>query len=382
MTGLSVAHRLRWSRDAVGRRARIGSWLALLALAGLLGGCSAEPAGEPADPVPAPALSREQLERAKLEAETRAIREKTAREASLAASALRWAPFLTALVALGGVGLGLRTQRKDRQVERRRRHDEELARTVQSLGSDSAKVRLNAAAAVTAFLGPDSADLHVDLLNVVMANLRIETDNAVADVLVRDLEIALRECLRRAGHLKEIDLARSLWLVRLDLSELDLSGIPVDLAFANLERANLSGLRAPRSVRGWGVLLNHARLSRANLHEARLNAASAVGARFHQAQLVSATFKQADLRTAQFHRARLQSAHFEGARLRGAVFTMADVTDTWFCDSRQANPAELDEAALRTLSRARDGSWRRAHLAPEHRAAVEAFASPGRAGGA
>lgn len=344
----------------------------LLVLISLVAACS-QRSGQPVDEVTAPALSTEELERARLEEETRAIRERAAREASASAAVLRWAPFLTALVAVGGIGMTLRTQRKDRQVERRRRHDEELARTVQNLGSDSEKVRLNAAAAITAFLGADNSDLHLDLLTVVIANLRIETDASVADMLVRDLEIALREALRRGIRLKDLDLARSLWLVRLDLSGVDLSGVPVDVAFANLTRANLSGLIAPRSVRGWEVTLDYARLSHANLHHARLNRANCVGARFHEARLVSATFKGADLRTAQFHRARLQSAHFELSMLQGAVFVGANVADAWFCNSRDGDAAVLDEAALRSLSRA--DNWRQAHLTPEHRQAVEALST-------
>lgn len=364
----------RRTRQVLRHLARVALLLTLVGLVGLVGACSRQDTDRSSDVGPVPTLSKDDLERAKLAAETRAAQQKAERDSSWSAALLQWAPFVTALVAVAGVGMTLRTQRKDRQVERRKRHDEELARTVANLGSDAVKVRLNSAAALTAFLGPDSPDLQLDLLTVIIANLKVESETPVAEVLVADLEIALRESFRAGRHIKELDLARSPWLVRLDLSGVDLTGIPVDLAFANLTRANLSAVTAPRTVRAWGAVLDDARLSRANLHQARFNTASCLRTRFHGTRLVSATFKDCDLRGAQFYQAGLQGAHFERARLEGAVFVEADLTDTWFCDSRNANAAVLDDGALRTMARARERSWQRAHLTPVHRAAVEVYA--------
>lgn len=312
-------------------------------------------------------------------------------DTSTAATVLQWATFLTAIVAVGGLIVTIRGQQKDAKLERNKRHDEQLARWAQDLGSDTPRVRLNAAAALSAFLGSGSPGLRVDLLAVIIANLKIEPDRPVSDVLVRDLEVALRACLepektkwqflhplhllptswlplKRRDQLSELDLARALWLKRLDISKSDLSGLPVDLAFANLRQANLCDVTAPRNVRGWGVFLEYARLSRANLHEARLNKSHCAHAQFHKTRLVSATFKGADLRGASFQQAKLQAVHFERAWLQGAKFEEANVADTYFCDMQHNNAAKLDDSALMSLSTARNLD--RAHLTPEHKNAV------------
>jgi len=355
----------------LGLSARCGALLAAAFLAGLLGGCTAT-SDRPSSIDVVPTLSREELDRAKLAADIRATETTTDREQSTAAHVLQWAPFITALVAGGGLFFTFWAQRRDRQSARRKRHDEELARTVENLGSPQEGVRLNTAAALTAYLGPDSPDLQTDLLTVVIANLKTEASPAVSDVLVHDLALALRACVQQQRPVRTLNLARAPWLKRLDISGLDLSGVDIDLAFANLSRANLSGVIAPRRVRGWGVVLDDARLTGANLHEARLNTASCQRAIFHRAKLVSATFKRADLRLAQFQQASLQGAHFERARLHGAVFTEADIADAWFCDAHHRDAADLDDEALRSLAHAH--RWRDAHFTPAQRLAVEAHA--------
>lgn len=364
----AVCHSQAYRRLSV---AAVGMVAATLCIAAA---CGQDEPAQQGEIGPVPTLTKEELERVKLAAEISSVRAATARESSPSAAMLEWAPFLTALVAIGGIGLSLRTQRRDRLVERRKRHDEELARIVQNLGSQTAAVRLNAAAALTSFLGPESPEFHTDLLTVIIANLKIEPDRSVADVLVRDLELAIRQCLSGRARPKELDLARAGWLVRLDLRDLDFGAMPVDIAFANLTRADLSGVVARRTLRGREVVLNSARLTSANLHEARLDGAVGVGATFHRARLVSATFRDADLSRAQFHHADLRGAHFEGAVLAGATFVEADVTDAWFCDARNGRAAALDDGALRTLARTRHRSWRRAHLVPAHRYAIAAYA--------
>lgn len=282
-----------------------------------------------------------------------------------------WAAMVTALVAVVGIFITLRSQRKEYAREGQRRHDQELARVVENLGADSLRVRLNAAAALTGFLRPDAANLHADLLTVVIANLKIEREPDVADVLVRGFEVAVREVLKTHNP-KDLDLSRAHRLLRLDMKNLDLTGISVDIAFANLTRANLSHAKSPR-LRGWCSVLDKANLSYANLREARLNLASIRDAKFHQARLCSSTFKGADLRGAQFHWADLQSCHFEGARCEGAAFLEADISDAWFYAEGGAT-ASLDDTALRSLSRSRNRSWKRAHFSRFHRAAVWAYA--------
>ncbi|MFF0428158.1 pentapeptide repeat-containing protein [Streptomyces sp. NPDC004520] len=359
---------------------RAAAFLGVVALTVLLGGCAS--ADQSADVGPVPALSRDELERVKLAADIRSTQAKTGNEQSAAGRILLWAPFATALVAVAGAVFTLEKQRHERHterveqqheetVERRKRHDDELARTVENLGSQDARVRLNTAAALTAYLGPDSPDLQLDLLALVIANLKMENDRDVADVLVHDLELALRACLKQ-GRPEELNLARTPWLKRLDIRDIDLTGIPVDLAYANLERADLSGVVAPSNVRGWEANLNYARLTGARLDEARFNNAHCVQTHFHKARLVSATFKGADLRRAQFQQAHLQGAHLERAQMQGANFTEANVADTWFCDAHHGNAADLDDEALRTLAYARN--WRKAHFTPAQRLAVEAHA--------
>lgn len=321
---------------------------------------------------PVSTLNREEMERAKLAAGIRAVQETTVQSQSTAAQFLQWAPFITALVAAVGLLVTYRAHLRERQSEQRKRHDEQLTRTVENLGSENAGVRLNTAAALTAYLGSDSPNLQMDLLAVIVANLKFESEAAVNDVLVHDLGLALRACLQQRRPLRTLNLARAQWLKRLDISDIDLTGVQVDLAFADLTRANLSHVVAPRCVRGWKTTLDDARLTGANLHEARFNAVYCRRTTFHGAKLVSATFKHADLRMAQFQQAHLQGAHFEHALLHGAVFTEAKVADAWFCDAYSRSAARLDDEALRSLAHAY--RWWDAHLTPFQRIAVEAHA--------
>ncbi|TDW28793.1 pentapeptide repeat-containing protein [Cryobacterium psychrophilum] len=319
-----------------------------------LSGCAASGSGSSVEIGAVPSQSLSELELIKLKAEIQGIQETTDRNAGWQNDLLAWAPFVTVLVAAGGLFLTLRTQRSDRRTEQRRRHDEELARAVSNLGSGTREMRVNAAAALRAFLGPDSPDLHVDLLQVIIANLKIESDPVIAGVLVNDLEAALRAIVDRKVKLVKLDLSRALLLTRLSVRKLELRGVPVDIAFAGLKQSDFDGFIAPRGVRGYGANLTRASFIKANLHEARFNGVNAVGADFRKARLVAATFKGANLQEAHFAGAKLQSAHFERSTLLRADFAGSDVADAWFCDSKRGQAAMMDDGALRSLSKAKN----------------------------
>lgn len=342
------------------------------------------------------------LQQDKLRAEIRQIEQETAQASGPTALLLRVGPLATAIAALVTAGVAVnrhtteqrarrdeerrmreeqrREDEKERAAQRRqreadrlqqeaasvRRFDEAFARTVAQLGSDSQAARASGAASLLAFLKPRHAEMVDDVLAIIVASLKLEQPDVVSDLLRTAFERAVPLFLAAhgKGHAATLDLARTT-LARVDLEGADLTGISLDVAFADLSRANLTGLDL-RSLRGYGVRLEEARLSRSNLQEARLNAAVADGAQFHDARLVSATFNDgASLRGAQFQQALLQSAHFRDADLRGARFEQANVKDAYFLN------ATLDGTARRSLLRTREQSWREAHLDPAVRTALE-----------
>ncbi len=358
---------------------RTRPWLllasALFPMMVLLAGC----ASTTPEPLPSGTALPDKavLERQKLAAEVRSIQADTAAATDGWNTFIRLAPLLTVLVAAGTLAV---TYTKDRRatrearakelaaaaVEARKRHEESVANVVQTLGSESARQRLGAAAALAPVLrDPTDPRISGDLLPVLVANLRIETDGDVADALIRDLGIALREQPPDAGPHDPLDLTRAL-LRRLRIPEVALP--EADVAFSVVTGADLTGCNL-RRLRGFGVDLSDARLSRSNLHEARLNKSVCRDAQFHDARLVSATFKGADLRGAQFQRADLQGARFAGASCQGALFTGANLAEAWFIDPGGGRPAALDESALRTALKARN--WRKAHWTKHHRHILE-----------
>jgi len=148
---------------------------------------------------------------------------------------------------------------------------------------------------------------------------------------------------------EKINLSRTR-LIRINFENVNFYGMNVDIAFADLTQANLKSANIHR-LRGIGVILNNAKLSRANLQEARLNETQCEGAYFHDSNLISATLKYANLMNAQFMRAKLQSAHFNGADLTGARFEGADINDAYFYG------AYLDDVAKSSLINAKN--WKK-----------------------
>jgi hypothetical protein len=288
-------------------------------------------------------------------------------------------PFTTALAAVAGVFITVwkyqaesarqrHLDREERDRENQRRFDQNFTKVVENLGGERSSLRASAAISLMTFLKPEYSSFHDQVYLVVLANLKIEQDEAVTDSLVRVFEqaIRLRLLTLKAGERRDIlNLSRA-QLERVDLSDLDLS--EADLGFTRLRGANLTGATL-RRARGIGVNLENARLSRANLTEARFRDADCRNAQFHEATLVSARLDgKADLRNAEFQQARLQSAHLTGAKLGGARFEGANLRDTFF------EGALLDRTALRSIARGARESWQQAHFDNEVQAQLSRIA--------
>lgn len=339
-----------------------------------------------ADPTPAP--SKEELERLKLEQEIIKLEQ----ENQLASSPWNWvlqlAPLVTVVVGAVTVALAFwkqshelavaRTASEEKAAEARAelarqkqldieaaeksrlgRFDESLTRISVQLASENRGLALNGAAALGIFAKPLYADLHIDLLTIILANLKQSPERAVADLLRAHLASVLVSIY--ANPSRE-DLPKRVDLSHLDLYQLDIEGLrfppgtSVDLGFSTLKGANLSGVVMKRA-RGYEATLDAARFSRSTLDESRFNHAKAElkPVSFHDASLVSATFDDALLPGAEFQQARLQGAKFRRADLRHARFEEARMADAYF------QGAVFDEAALRSISRsAKD--WRTAHF--------------------
>jgi uncharacterized protein YjbI with pentapeptide repeats len=333
------------------------------------------PASAAAQPPPTgnPAATRAELENDKLSEEIRKLELENDNQDSKREKVLAFAPFVTALVAVVGVVLPIWTLSRERnrqleldrqqrereleqqRIESQRRFDEQFAKAVENLGSDNEAVQTGAAVSLASFLRPEYGIFHEQVFRLLCANLRLQQAEGPGRLLLEGFEQAIRLHLEAAaarGERPTVDLARCV-LERVDLSDLQLGG--VDIAFANLRDANLTGANLERA-RGIDADLEGARLSRANLKEARLHGAKCRGAQFHEATLVSAELRNADLREAEFHRASMQSAHLDDANLEGAKFEQADVRDTFF------RRAILDDVARRSLVRAK--GWREAHYDP------------------
>jgi hypothetical protein len=289
-------------------------------------------------------------------------------------------PFTTALAAAAGVLITVwkyqtesarqrHLDRQERDKENQRRFDQNFTQVVENLGAERSSLRASAAISLMTFLKPEYSSFHDQVYLVVLANLKIEHDEAVTDSLVRVFEQAIRLRLLtvKPGERRNLlNLSRA-QLERVDLSNLDLS--EADLGFARLRGANLTGSNLKRA-RGIGVNLENARLSRADLTEARLRDADCRNAQFHEATLVSARLDgKADLRNAEFQQARLQSAHLRGAKLGGARFEEAKLNDAFF------EGAVFDGSALRSIARgvARE-SWQQAHFDDEIQAQLRRIA--------
>jgi uncharacterized protein YjbI with pentapeptide repeats len=369
---------------SMGLAARTRALLRLVAVATVIVLALGLPTVASATQTSPPTTQDAPLEQQKLRQEIRKLELENQRASSRWAALLALAPFITAVVAIAGIGLTvwkqlndnaknrqeqfrqLELDRKQREADSLRRFDQSYTKAVENLGSDSKALQISAAAALLTFLKPRYQEFHSDVFLLLVANLKTEIghDRAVRSFLVQGLERAIRLELENTdpGARQELDLSRT-DLTGIDLAGLDLRRLGVlDVAFADLTHANLTKANLWQ-VKGYKVTLDSARLSRAVLGEARLNYAKASNVQLHEADLVSATLEHAKLSKAEFQRARLQAAHLHNADLRGAKFAGANLDDTWFTG------ATLDEAALNSITNAKN--WRDAHFDDETRRWLE-----------
>jgi uncharacterized protein YjbI with pentapeptide repeats len=316
-------------------------------------------------------LNTEDLAREKLRQETKKLQIENEGAGVAWARSASLATLLTTLLAIAGAFVALYRQLTERRREREQKLEEKLAKTLTDLGSDKVPIQSAAALSLQTFLRPEHSSYHSQIFEALLANLRIEHDLSVNRILAQSFESALALRLgAKQEILSRLDLAYC-HLERVDFSKVDLTacagriGIKekedsrlIDLKEAHLKGANLNGVKLCRA-RGYRVQLEGARLSNADLSEARLYKANLRSAYLHGTNLVAAKLKRANLRGAHLEKALLQSAHFEGAKLQGARFGNADLSDTYF------RGAEFDDAALRSILRAKRKSWRKAKFDPE-----------------
>jgi len=270
------------------------------------------------------------------------------------------AAFITAIVAFLGVFVTIWKQleessrqkvldRKQRDLEREQREtenqrliDQKFTSIVASLGSDREAIQASAAVSIITFLKPEYVVLHDQVIDILLANLKIEHSKAVSRLILTAFEKAIRgkvDLTIKSDDKYELDLSRAN-LTQADLSGLDLRN--TDLGYAQLRLANLTGTNLSQA-RGYEPNLEKARLSKANLNEARLQRAKLNDANFHDCNLVSTDLKEADLRGAEFYKSKMQGAHLEGANIIGAKFEQANISDTYF------NGVKVDDQTLRSL---------------------------------
>lgn len=271
-----------------------------------------------------------------------------------------WPQAATAVAAIATVGVTAWKNVKDANAERAanrvraeeeslRRFDARLNSAIERLGSESPSLQTNAAAELCLYIKHRYRDFHTDLLQVLLANLKLaqlkEVGSTAAGILRLDLQQLLRLILADRKHYEDLpwylDLSRAS-LRKLDISNLNLHDIATDVAFSDLSEARLAGANLTR-LRGYKVNLRKAFCLGANLKEARLDHAHAQGALMDEATLVSATLRHANLTNVKFRQARMQEVQLERAKLAGADFTNANITNAYFRD------ATFDDAALETI---------------------------------
>ena len=307
---------------------------------------------------------------------------------SIWAGVIALVPAVTALV--GGVGLFVTVrreqterverarrelaerekEREEREAEQRRRAEESYRTTVQNLYAEPVALRASAAVSLATFIRPEYASYQDDVILVALAKTKkgMESDRNVRRLVVRALEGGLR---LRLSEIPEAQRSFFVDFYDCDLGKIDLSGLDLheaDLGHAVMSHAVLSESNL-RRVRGIGVVLDHARLGRANLNEARLVDADLTEAQLHEVNAVSIRLERAKLAGAEFYQARLQEAHFRDADLTGAKFQDADINNAFFKGAR------LDDVALRSIAKGAK-NWDKAHFDEEHLRRLRDFVAP------
>jgi uncharacterized protein YjbI with pentapeptide repeats len=308
--------------------------------------------------------SKDMLERQKLRQEVEKLKHDNDAVGGASGFFSRYAAFITALVAVGGLLATFLKQsaeqsaqrRRDldqREVESVRRLEDRFAAILNDLGSTAVPTQAGAASSLVTYLRPEHERFHHQVRVAVLTNLKVDHDEPIRKLLARVYKEALGA--GEPADSFERDLSRA------KLANTDLSGLELreaDLGFADLRNSSLVGCDLYRA-RGIEVNLDGARVCAVDnrvtsLIEVRFRDARCRGADFSGTRIINAHFEGADLRGARFFQARLQAAHFEWAKLQGAQFQSANLNDAYFYD------AEFDAAALHTIVRA--FNWRNAHF--------------------
>ena len=247
---------------------------------------------------------------------------------------------------------------------------------IENIGSESPSIQASAIVSLLTFLNDEYKEFHQQVYMILLANLKIGNAKNVNTLMVKAFEKALRLNLKEiqsqrsditndSGNQLELDLSRTN-LYRIDLHGENLEN--VDLAYSNLQYANLTGCNLLRA-KGIGANLSGARLSRAILKEGRFNEANFEKTQFHGTNLVSATLKNSNLKGAEFQRACLQEAHLEGSEINGAKFEQANLNNTFFKN------VKCNDAEIKSILRAKDGSWKKANFDPEIKEKLQEFST-------
>ena len=307
------------------------------------------------------------LEREKLATEVEKLHDEDVKlddERGLIGDLVRLAPFITALVALGGLFITLSKQmaegrrqreldREERIAARTQRFDEQFQLMAKNLASEQGAERAAAAASIEVFMRPEYGEFHQRVFLLLLGVLRFPRKDFSDKLLVQAFQTAAREqipALRGENPSVDLDLS-SCELTRVKLKGLDLSD--ADIAFANLHGAELS-TSSLRRVRGYRVDLSDAHLNECDLQEARLVEANAVKARFTKANLISAKLMNADVTGASFMGAEMQEAKLDDATALGARFDGANLNNAFFRGTL-LDPKALESIALRSFN------WRKAN---------------------
>lgn len=218
------------------------------------------------------------------------------------------APLLTALVALLGGLVGLRTYLDTRRKERLERSDAEFKAILENLFDSDARKRAVGAFALQSYLRGDEPGRQLQALSALQAAAHREKNEVgYNDELVsRGLAFA---ALQAAGNLSP-DVLRQMSFRWVDLSRLDLTGahlVGVDLRDAKLEDADLSGAD-----------LSGAKLNDASLRGAKLEGTILRRAVLTDTNLSGAKLTRADLAGAVVYPREVRDLDLDGADLSGA----------------------------------------------------------------
>jgi len=285
------------------------------------------------------------------------------------------AGLITSLSVIAGVIFTIvklfQERKKDRiqrEIDKLRNIDEKFNALVANLGSQSKAVQVGAAVSIQTFLKEEYKYLHRQVLLIVIANLKINHNKTIYNLLIEALEKILKiEIPVMRGENKEfaLDLARA-YLKNCDFSGYDLSY--ADFAFAKLKHANLKSANMYKTC-GIETDFQNVKLTDANLQEARFRNSNFQFAHFHNANLISAELKECELNGSEFFNASLQSAHFELAYLNNAKFENADIRDAFFYGS------VFNDETRKSLLKTKGQSWRKAHFDANEKNKLEQLAA-------